>query len=140
MGLEAANYLFQTKEELPDSIKPFEKIFNFEENKYIFKKDNEFWIDIEIQNKYTLSIQITLCNPKDRLFHAFQELLSYLFTLKGSLLVDMKTKCTYQKINESVKKEIYRSIYGDYTDAIGSEEFYRRLVKNLIHPKGKDIN
>lgn len=136
MGLEAINFFFCSKEPIKKVIESNNSISIVDGKRYIYIKDNLYWIDLELQNDLCLSIRITLCNPKDSVLDALDVLLKYLFSYKGSILNNLNTKEVFNKYNESVKERIFEAyenrrkvfegMYGDYTAAISSEEFYRR--------------
>ncbi|MBN8861886.1 MAG: hypothetical protein J0H92_00860 [Sphingobacteriales bacterium] len=141
MGLEAINFFFRSEEQIQHAITLNKDIVNSEGKKYVYKKDNDYWIDIEIQDLYSLSIRVTLCNPMDSVLSALDRLLSFLFSSKGSMLTDISAKKVYNIYNEDVKealkesylkrKKMFEEIYGDYTAAIGSEDFYRRQMGGI---------
>ena len=136
MGLEAINFFFRSKEQIESAVASNKDIIHSKEGKYVYKKDNNFWIDLEFQDSNSLSIRITLCNPRDTVLIALYHLVSFLFSLKGGTLIDMNTKQVYETYNNEVKealeksylnkKKIFQDIYGEYTAAISSEEFYKR--------------
>lgn len=135
MGLEAINFVFRSEEPIEYIITSNNDIIYNEGKKYIYKKHNDYWIDMEIQDMYSLSIRIALCNPTESVLIAFSHLLSFLFGFKGGVLIDIIKKQIYKFYNDEVKnaleesylnkKMVFESMYGNYTAAIGSEEFYR---------------
>lgn len=143
MGLEAKNYFFRSEEKIECKIASKKYITYTGGGKYVYNKNNEFWIDLEFYDLYSLSLRITLCNPQDYVLKALFDLLSFLFSLKGGKLMDMCTKQVYTIYNEEVKEDlkksylnkkmIFREIYGDYTAAIGSDDFYKnqREIRNI---------
>ena len=143
MGLEAKNYYFKSEEKIDSKIESKKYITYIGEGKYVYNKNNEFWIDLEFYDPYSLSLRITLCNPQDYVLKALFDLLSFFFSSKGGKLMDMCTKQVYTIYNEEVKealkksylnkKMIFREIYGDYTEAISSEEFYKKQneIRNI---------
>ena len=137
MGLEAINFFFRSEEQLEDKITSNKNVTHIKGKQLAFKKDHDFWIDLELQDQYSLSIRITLCNPKEIVLKALHDLLSFLFDLRGAVLKDMNTKQTYNLYDEKVKKELedsyhtkqktFTMIYGNDTAAISSKEFYKKL-------------
>lgn len=135
MGLEAFNLFFQSGERVKHIIQLNSGIKHLKGNKYVLNNENEFWIDIELQSDYTLTIRITLCNPEKAVLLALDNLLSFVFGFKNGLLYNQDTKEKFniydqearEKIIESfmVRKKIFESMYGSFTAAIGSEEFYK---------------
>lgn len=137
MGLEAINFFFRSEEQLEDKITSNKNVTHIEGKQFAYKKDHDFWIDLELQDQYSLSIRITLCNPKEIVLKALHDLLSFLFDLRGAVLKDMNTKQTYNLYDEKVKKELedsyhtkqktFTMIYGNDMAAISSKEFYKKL-------------
>jgi hypothetical protein len=135
MGLEAINFFFSLKEPIKKVIENNNQIKRLDEKRYVYAKEGLFWIDIELQNEFCISIRITLCNPIDNVLNALDGLLLYLFNFDGSTLNNLNTKEIFNEYDNSVKervviaykkrKEIFESMYGNYTAAISSEEFYR---------------
>lgn len=136
MGLEAINFLFRSQEQIKSAVESNKDIAHNEGKNYVYKRDNDYWIDIELQDFYSLSLRITLCNPTGSVLRALYHLFSFLFHLKGSVLTDMSTKKKYTVYNDEMKlaieesylnrKKLFQEMYGDYTAAISSEEFYKR--------------
>jgi hypothetical protein len=137
MGLEAINFFFHSKDNIESEIAILENIEHGGGKKYIYKKSDVFWMDLEFLNSNSLTIRIALCNPEQHAFVALHNLLLFLFSFKGGELKDMWTKEVYTSYNDEVKKKLICSyknkrkafieIYGDYVAAIGSEEFYKRI-------------
>lgn len=135
MGLETINFFFRSEEQIEYSITSNKDIIHGGGKKYVYKKDKDYWIDLEFQNLYSVSIRITLCNPQEPVLTALYNLLSVLFSFKNGMLMDMSTKQVYKTYNNEAKealersylnrKKVFQDIYGNYTAAIGSEEFYR---------------
>ena len=136
MGLEAINFFFRSEEQIEYTVASNKDITHVEGKKYVYKKANDYWIDLEFQDLNSLSIRITLCNPRESVLMALSHLLSFLFNFNGGTLMDMNTKQVYKNYNEEVKKaleesylkrkKVFQDMYGDYVAAISSEEFYRR--------------
>ncbi len=136
MGLEAINFFFCTKkkESIKEIIEANNQIKKTDEKRYIYFEKDLYWIDIEIQNEFCLSIRITLCNPIDNTLNALDRLLIFLFNFNG-VLNNLNTKEVFHIYNLEVKNKIinsyqerkivFQSMYGDYTAAVSSEEFYR---------------
>lgn len=145
MGLEAINFFFRSEEQIENTIASNKEITHCEGKKYVYKKDNNYWIDIELQDSYSLSIRITLSNPREQVLLALHHLLSFLFSIKHPILMDLATKQVYKTYTNEVREELERSylnrkkifenIYGNYTAAISSEEFYKQ--QNEISNKMK---
>lgn len=139
MGLEAINFFFRSEEQIEYSVASHKDITHIDGKKYAHKKDNDYWIDIEFQDPYSLSLRITLCNPREPVLVAFHHLLLFLFSFKNGTLMDMTTKQVYKAYNNEIrealersylnKKKVFENMYGNYTAAIGSEEFYKRQNK-----------
>jgi hypothetical protein len=142
MGLEAMNFMFFYKE--TDAKKVISKnkdITHDIDTKYIYAEKYKYWIDLQItpSNHKILSLRITLCNLKTEVLPALFKLLAYLFNNGQGILMDMKTKKQFDKMNEitmksiedsyDIQKEIFIGLYGDFTDAIGSEKLYKRRCK-----------
>ena len=135
MGLEAINFSFHSKEPLEEKLALNKEIKYIKENKYVLNMNDNFWIDLELQSQNSLSIRITLCNPTEPVLEALFNLVGYLFKGNGQL-IEMRSKQVYQTYNDELKENLkklyfnqkkkFQEIYGDYTAAIGSEEFYRR--------------
>lgn len=140
MGLESINFFFHSEE-------PFEKklqqnsMFNYSDtNKFIYKMDSKYWIDIEMLDLSTASIRIMLSNPTIYLFDALDRLLLFFFELKKPTLMDMVSKQVYHTYDITVKENlessflerriIFESMYGDYIAAIGVDEFYNKNLDN----------
>ena len=136
MGLESKNFFFCSEEKIECEITSNKYITYDEGRKYVYKNNNDFWIDLEFYDSYSLSLRITLCNPRDSVLKALFDLLLFLFSFKGGKLIDMYTKQVYTIYNEEVKEAlkksylnremIFREMYGDYTEAISSEDFYKK--------------
>lgn len=139
MGLEALNFFFCTGERIKDVIQLNPEIKHLEGNKYVLSNENKYWIDIQLQSNYSLSIQITLCNPRDSLLLAIHNLLLYLFRFREAILNNPHTKEVFNTYNDEVREKIINSyedrkktfeeIYGSFTAAIGSDEFYRIQIE-----------
>lgn len=135
MGLEAVNFFYCSSESVKEIVENNTEIIKVDDKRYVYKKESSFWIDIELQNNSCLSIRITLCNPKDKVLNALDILLSYFFTFKDGVLHNLNTKEVFKEYNTLVKekiadtygnrKKVFEDMYGDYTAAISSEEFYR---------------
>jgi hypothetical protein len=135
MGLEAINFFFSLKEPIKKNIEGNSEIKKFDEKHFVFSEEELFWIDIELQNEFTLSIRITLCNPVDSVLKSLDRLLLFLFSFEGGVLNNLNTKEVFKSYDEYAKKRViesymkrkrvFESMYGDYTAAISSEEFYR---------------
>ncbi|UIR54608.1 hypothetical protein LZQ00_10010 [Sphingobacterium sp. SRCM116780] len=135
MGLEAINFFFCSKELIKTIVESNNQIVKSNEKQYVYKKDDVFWIDLEIQNDLCLSIRITLCNPKEAVLNALDNLLVFLFSFEGGVLNNLNTKELFKHYNKSARERIFNAyenrnkvfeeIYGDYTAAVSSEEFYR---------------
>ncbi len=103
---------------------------------YVYKKDNDYWVDLKFQDEYSLTIRVTLCNPTDPVLGALDTLFLFLFGFKDGVLNDLKAKKSYNHYSDEVKKDIiysfvkqkdvFRGMYGEYTAAISSDEFYKR--------------
>jgi len=140
MGLEAINFYFHSGEPIRSVVKSNDRFYNIENNKYAYKNEGEFWIDIEFQDDYSLSLRIALCNPLDKTLLALDNLFSLLFRFKNSTLKDLYTKEIFKTYDQKVcqkikelyenKKKIFTEIYGGYTAAISSEKFYWLYKKN----------
>lgn len=146
MGLEAINFFFSLKE--PNIRKVLEsnsEIERRDEKRYVYKKENLFWIDLEVQHENSISIRITLCNPMEETFKAFDDLLRFLFSYGPALLENLNTKGVfrqydtpaYEKIIAAYKKrkEVFERMYGNYTAAISSEEFSERKRNGEVERK-----
>jgi hypothetical protein len=135
MGLEAINFFFSLKEPIKKVVENNSQIKKFDDKRYVFSEVSLFWIDIEIQNEFTISIRITLCNPIDSILNALDNLLLFLFSFEYPVLHNLNTKEVFRSYNEYAKKQIvesymkrkkvFESMYGDYTAAISSEVFYQ---------------
>lgn len=135
MGLESINFFFKSEEQLTKETLQQIGVEHVQDNKYVFKKEQKYWIDIELQDQQTLSIRITLCNPFGNLFGGMDKLLESLFNYEKPILVDMSTKNKYTTYDLQTKellsnsylkkREPFKAMYGDNTAAIGSEEFYK---------------
>ena len=135
MGLEAINFFFRSDEPIKGLL--LSEFTHADDRKYMYTEDNNYWIDIEIQDAYSVSIRITLCNPLKPVLKALHQLLTYLFRLKNGVLIDLNTKQSYRTYNDLIridiegsylnKKKRFENIYGNFVAAIGSEEFYKRL-------------
>ena len=136
MGLESINFFFSSEEKIEYKIASNKYITYNEGRKYVYKNNSDFWIDLEFYDSYSLSLRITLCNPQDSVLKALFDLLLFLFSFKEGKLIDMCTKQAYTIYNEEVKealkksylnkKMIFQEMYGDYTEAISSENFYKK--------------
>lgn len=136
MGLETINFLFSSSEQMEYAIKMNKDVIHAEDKEYIYKKDNDYWIDLKFNNEYSLSIRIALCNPTEPTMIALDHLATFLFGFKDGIFIDIKAKKKYLSYNEEMKKDLFESfikskdvfkeMYGDFTAAISSEEFYRR--------------
>ena len=136
MGLEAIIFFYNSKEKVKSILEFKDNIEYKEGNRYIYKKENCYWIDIEFIDLYSLSIRITLSNPMDYVLQALFNLLSLLFSLGEGVLIDQNTKQVFTTYNEEMKeaikksylerRKIFQDIYGNYTSAIGSDDFYRK--------------
>lgn len=134
MGLEAITLYFQTSNSVREMIEACSEIYHLVGSKYVFSKEEEYWIDIELQNANALSIRITLCNPKESVLAALDQLLSLLFKFRNAVLHDPQNRTVYREYNKAVlndlknsyeiKRKVFESIYGKYTAAIGSDKFY----------------
>lgn len=137
MGLEAINFFFRSEEPIKEGL---EKNVDFEhqdDKRYVYKKEDQYWIDLELQDLFSLSLRITLCNPQKEVLLALHKLLIFLFSFKGAILIDLTTKEVYKTYDEEVrnmllssyiqKKKTFVGMYGNYTAAINSEEFYKRI-------------
>jgi hypothetical protein len=137
MGLEAINLLFKSKEPIELFFTSKIEVMHHQGKKYSYVKDDEYWIDLEIQDNNSLSIRIALCNPNRSVLMALFSLLASLFRLKESMLIEMNTKQVFKELDDKTKealeklylerKNVFQSMYGSYTAAISSEEFYRRV-------------
>ncbi len=137
MGLESINYKIIVDKESNDILSNYSNVESFNNKKYVLKENNKYWIDIEIDNK-SLSIRIALCNPEEEILQALHKLFSYLFKISKTQLKDLHSKEIFKKYDENTKnkieksykkkKESFKKIYGDYTAAISSEEFYKRIL------------
>jgi hypothetical protein len=135
MGLEAINFFFTLKEPIKKVIESNFQIKKFDDERYVFLEEGLFWIDIKLQNEFTISIRITLCNPIDSILNALDNLLLFLFSFEYPVLYNLNTKEVFNSYNEYAKKQIiesymnrkktFESMYGDYSAAVSSEEFYR---------------
>ena len=135
MGLEAINFFFCSDESIKETLSKNKGIEHIEGKKYVYRKSEEFWIDLEIQNESCISIRITLCNPEDNVLKALDSLLCFLFQSNGSVLSNLNTKELFKEYNNEVKRKImdsyfnrqkvFQEMYGSFTAAINSEEFYR---------------
>lgn len=135
MGLEAINFFFSSKEPIKKVVESKTEIKKLDEKRYVFSEEGLYWVDLELQNEFTLSIRITLCNPVDSVLSALNSLLLFLFSFKGGVLNNLNTKEVFKSYDEYAKKQIvesymnrkktFESMYGDYTAAVSSEEFYR---------------
>ncbi len=135
MGLEAINFFFSSKEPIKKVVESNFKIKKLDDKRYVYSEEGLFWIDIELQNEFTLSIRITLCNPVDSVLKSLDRLLLFLFSFEDAVLNNLNTKEVFKSYDEYVKKQIvesymerkkvFESMYGDYTAAVSSEEFYR---------------
>lgn len=136
MGLESINFLFYSKANLYDKLAENNYFHKISANQYVYKEDNLYWIDLELQKPNLLSIRITLCNPKDSLLKGLDDLLNFLFSLEDGELINLINKKKYDSYNKEIiidishlyneRVEIFKSIYGNYTAAIGSDEFFKR--------------
>lgn len=59
MGLEAINFFFCSNEPIKKVVDSNIQISKVDDKRYIYKKDDFFWIDLELQNNSCLSIRIT---------------------------------------------------------------------------------
>ncbi len=140
MGLEAINFFFRAEEQIEYKVASNKEITPVEDRKYVYKEEDNYWIDLEFQDSNALSIRITLCNPTEAVLTALNHLMLFLFDSQGGILLDANTKQTYKEYNNEVqealrasylsRKKVFEEIYGDHTAAIGSEEFYKRLEDN----------
>ncbi|MEN5133138.1 hypothetical protein [Elizabethkingia anophelis] len=138
MGLESLNLKFQSKENLRNIIERASNIINQDNMKYTIKKDDEYWIDLNLVDENILFLRITLSNPTETLLPALYNLLELLFdNTRGACLCEMTNKIelySYNKETEKILEDIFlklkekfKSFYGDINAAIGSEEFFERL-------------
>lgn len=135
MGMEAINFLFRSREPLRKIIEDKSGIIYLKDEKYVFHVVNKFWIDIELQDIFSLSIRMTLSNPKESALSALDELLLYLFSFENGSLINLDSKEVFEKYNAEVKerivnsyesrKKVFEQMYGDFTAAVSSEEFYK---------------
>jgi len=136
MGLESINLFFHCEEPLEDKL-IINNMFVYEKSKkYIYKMDQKYWIDIQMLDSYTISLRIMLSNPTTYLFEALDKLFLLLFKLDSPELKNMITKEVYYKydyitrerIEKSFleKKILFKSMYGEFTAAIGTDEFYEK--------------
>jgi hypothetical protein len=135
MGLESINLFFHANEQIENVVAASGDFIYIENRKYVYKRDNDFWIDIEFQDLNSLSIRIALCNPTNSLLNGLNSLLLLLFKFKGSKLMVMNTNRIFKEYNDEVRnalelsyinrKKVFESIYGNFTAALGSEEFYK---------------
>lgn len=137
MGLEAINFLFRSEEQLKNNLEKNSLFVQIDDKKYLYRNEYHYWIDLELQDVNSMSIRIALCNPLREVLHALDDLLIYLFSLDGAVLMDLTTKGKFENYNEEVrdlifdsyarKKKVFVEIYGAYEAAISSEEFYRGI-------------
>lgn len=140
MGLEAINFFFRSEEQIEYKAASNKEITRISGNKYVYKEEDNYWIDLEFQDPNALSIRITLCNPTEAVLTALDHLVAFLFGFQGGILLDANTKQTYKTYNNDIqealrasylnRKKVFQEIYGAYTAAIGSEEFYKRSKNN----------
>lgn len=141
LGLESINLILTSSEEMKYAININKDILLVMGNKYVYKKISAYWIDLEFIETNILSIKTALCNPTEPTLLALDNLLSFLFGFKDSILVDVKANEKYNTWNESTKrkvlenfmkyKNIFRKKYGDYTAVVSLEEFYKGLFPVL---------
>lgn len=134
MGLEAVNFFFRSHEPIREILECNSEIVSVEDKRYVYRKGGEFWIDIELQDDFCLSIRIALCNPMDITLMKLDNLLLYLFK-NGGVLYNLHTKDIFKWYDEDVKrklifsyemrKKVFGEIYHDFEAAVSSEEFYR---------------
>lgn len=142
MGLEAMNFMFfYKKTDAKKIISKNREITHNVDTKYIYVEKYKYWIDLQVEpsNHKSISLRITLCNSKTEVLPALFKLLAYLFNNGQGILIDMKTKKQFDKMDDitmssiedsyNIQKEIFIGLYGDFTDAIGSEELYKRRCK-----------
>src|SRR4051812_7684036 len=87
MGLESINFCFQSEELIEEKLSLNKEIKYYKDNKYVFSKDASYWIDLEILDKKSLSIRITLCNPTEPVLEALFNILTFLLAVKTGLHV-----------------------------------------------------
>ncbi|SDG66002.1 hypothetical protein [Epilithonimonas hungarica] len=135
MGLESINFLFYSNKPIKEILEGSSKIELLENKKYVYRKEDSFWIDIEIQSDVCISIRITLSNPISSIFVALDDLFNFLFSFNGKLK-SLNSKETFVEYNIITKekifdiylqrRKIFEDMYGNYNAAISSEEFYKR--------------
>lgn len=135
MGLEAINFFFSLKEPIKKIVESNLEIKKIDEKHFVFSEEDLYWIDIELQNEFTISIRITLCNPVNSILKSLDRLLLFLFSFEGGILYNLNTKEVFKSYDEYAEKQIiesymkrkkvFESMYGDYMAAVSSEEFYR---------------
>lgn len=143
MGLEAINFFFRSNDPIKKILDNNSEISIIDNKRYVYKKEMEFWIDIELQDDFSLSIRIALCNSNRKVLNALYNLLMYLFKF-GGVLYNLNTKEIFKtydekakdKINSSyeARKKVFEYMYNDFEAAISSEEFYRiqREMRGII--------
>lgn len=137
MGLEAINYFFRSENEIKTKAINEIGMLHSESNKYFLEGKNRFYIDVEFSDSYSLSIRVTLCNPIDTIIEALFELFENLFRLGSGILTDMSTRTNYDELHTDTKEKLRSSylekrknfcdMYGIYSAAISSEEFYLQV-------------
>jgi len=139
MGLEAMNLLFISQNmDVEEIIKNNQNMVHAKGKEYIYTEEHKYWIDLQIKetNPKILSFRITLCNSKTEVLSSLFKLLACLFENTQGVLIDLKTKKQFDKMNDitiksiensyDIQKKVFISLYGDITDAIGSEKLSKR--------------
>lgn len=137
MGLETINYIYSTPLNAKELLNSYGIFFhNFSDSKAVIQRPDSI-IELDFETDSRLMIRVTLCNPIKPIFEELDNLFDYLLNQHMGRLRDLNTKREYShyttKDSEEIKssylkkKAIFKQLYGDYTAAIGSEEFYRRI-------------
>ena len=137
------NLLFiSQKEDVEGIIKNNQDIVHTKGKYYVYTEEHKFWIDLEIQDTIPkrLSFRITLCNPKMEVLSSLFKLLTCLFESTQGVLIDLKTKEQFDRMNDitmksiensyDMQKKVFISLYGDISYAIGSDELSTRRQKS----------
>ena len=148
MGLEAMNLLFiSQKVDVEEIIKNNQDIVHTKGKYYVYTEEHKYWIDLQIQETVPkrLSFRITLCNPKMEVLSSLFKLLTCLFESTQGVLLDLKTKEQFDRMNDitmksiensyDMQKKVFISLYGDITDAIGSDELSKRRQDEWLQRK-----